>query len=266
MKKMFMLRAALRLIFASGFGASLASNFAFALPQYQRLLRQEYGFKAPCATCHTQGGGSSLTAYGKAFERAGKSKFAITKIASIVPSGDKLDFGTKLKARANPNDPASTPQNPGDWAGKSDVPTAELKEFAPTEIEKFSLLEGELKPAQIETLKVKLGSLYQDEDKYPSFYFGEVGGKKTYVVQYVRLPTAKKTLGLVVSTKGEVTALSFVGANKGPVSPVAKEKLVGKKLSDVEKAATTLSGEDKEVAEGVQRGLTGITLAFGGGK
>jgi len=207
-----------------------------------------------------------LTAYGKAFERAGKGRLAISKIASIVPSRDKLDFGTKLRARADPNDPASTPQNPGDWAGKSDIPTAELKEFTPAEIEKFSLLEGELKPAQIETLKGKLGRLFQDEDKYPTFYFGEVGGKKTYVVQYVRLPDAKKTLGLVVSTKGEVTALSFVGAKKGPVSSDAKGKLVGKKLADVEKAVPSFSGEDKEVSEAVQRGLTGITYVFGGGK
>ena len=247
-------------------GALISSGPALALPQYQRLLRQEYGFKAPCATCHSQGGGSSLGAYGKAFERAGKSRMALTKIATIVPKGDKFDFGTKLKARADPSDPSSTPQSPGDWAGKSDVPTAELKEFAPEGIEKFTLLEGELNAAQIETLKGKLGALYQDEDKYPTFYFGETGGKKTHVVQYVRLPESKKTLGLVVSTKGEVTALSFVGAKKGPVSAPAKENLAGKKLADVEKAVPTLAGEDKEVAQGVQRGLTAITLVFGGAK
>lgn len=239
---------------------------ALALPQYQRLLRQEYGFKAPCATCHSQGGGSSLSSYGKAFERAGKSKLAITQIASTVPKGDRLTFGTKLKARANPNEPASTPQNPGDWAGKSDIPTAELKEFSPAEIEKFSLLEGELKATQIEVLKNKLGASYQDEDKYPTFYFGEVGGKKTFVVQYVRLPEVQKTLGLVVSTKGEVVGLSFVGAKKGPVPAQAKEKLVGKKLADVAQAVTAFSGEEKQVAEAVLRGLTGINLVFGGGK
>jgi len=244
--------------------STLFSSSAWALPQYQRLLRQEYGYKIPCATCHSQGGGSSLSAYGKAFERAGKSRLAISKIATQMGPGDKLDFGTKLKARANPNDPASTPQDPGDWAGKSDIPTAELKEFSPPAIERFSLLEGELNAAQIETLKSKLGTLYQEEDKYPTFYFGEVGGKKTYVVQYVRLPESKKTLGLVVSTKGEVQGLAFVGAKKGPASATVKEQLSGKKLVDIEKVAASLSAEDKEVAQGVIRGLTAINLVFSG--
>lgn len=240
------------------------SSSAWALPQYQRLLRQEYGYKAPCATCHSQGGGSSLSPYGKAFERAGKSKLALSKIATQFGPGDTLDFGTKLKGRANPNDPASTPQSPGDWAGKGDVPTEELKEFSPPGVERFSLLEGELNASQIESLKSKLGALYQEEDKYPTFYFGEVGGKKKYVVQYVRLPASKKTLGLVVSTKGEVQGLAFVGEKKGPASVVAKERILGKKLANVQKAVESLSGEDKEVAQGAIRGLTAINLVFGG--
>ena len=71
---------------------------AMALPQYQRLLKQEYGFKAPCATCHSQGGGSSLSVYGKAFERGGKSRMAISTIASQTPKGDTFDFGTRAFA------------------------------------------------------------------------------------------------------------------------------------------------------------------------
>ena len=178
------------------------STQAHALPQYRRLLEKEYQFKAPCATCHSQGGGSSLSPYGKAFERAGKSSKAVQSIASQIPTGDKLTFGAKLKAKANPNDPASTPENPGNWAGGSGIPTEELKSFSPSEITGFSILEGELKSEQIEKLKGKVGELYLEEDKYPTFYFGEVAGKKTYVIQYIRSPKAKKTVGLVVSTVG----------------------------------------------------------------
>lgn len=244
----------------------LVARPAFALPQYQRLLRQEYGFKAPCATCHSQGGGSALSAYGKAFERAGKGKLAITRIATQVPPGDKLDFGTKLRARANPNDPASTPEKPGDWAGKGDIPTEELKEFTPAGVERFSLLEGELSVAQVSAMKEKLGPLFQDEDRFPTFYFGEVGGKKAYVIQYVRLPVSRKTLGLVVSTKGEVEGLAFVGSKKGAVSAAAKDALSKKKLAEIDAASRALTGDDKDVADGVKRGLTAIGLVFGGGK
>lgn len=236
---------------------------AFALPQHQRLLRQEYGFKAPCSTCHSQGGGSSLSPYGKAFDRAGKGPMAIKKIASIVPQGDTLSFGDKLKSRANPNDPKSTPSNPGPWAGGSDIPTQELKTFSPAEISNFTLLEGELKAEQIERLKAKLGDLYQEEDKYPTFYFGEVGGKKSFVVQYVSLPKTDKTIGLVVSTKGAVVNLAYVGKEKGEVPKAQKDKLVGLTLAEVEKLPKEGDAEAASLRNGVVHGLTAINLVFG---
>lgn len=235
---------------------------ALALPQYKRLIEREYQFKTPCATCHSQGGGSSLTVYGKAFDKAGKNAAAIKQIASQIPPGDKLNFGAKLKAKANPNDPKSTPENPGDWAGGSGIPTEELKSFAPNDVTNFSILEGELKSEQVDKLKTKLGDTFQDEDKYPTFYFGEVGGKKTYVVQYVRLPQLKKTLGLVVNTGGAVVNLSYVGAKKGEVTASVKEKFVGKKLADLEAMKAGGDEESEALRSGVLRGLAGINAVF----
>ncbi|MCA2960567.1 MAG: hypothetical protein IOD12_09955 [Silvanigrellales bacterium] len=251
----------LQAVFASVLLAAWTPSAAWALPQYQRLIRQEYGFKAPCATCHAQGGGSSLSVYGKAFERAGKSRGALASIASIVPKGDTFDFGTKLKARADPNDPTSTPKAPGTWAGKGDIPSDELKTFVPSDATAFSILEGELSASQIDALKAKVGASFQEEDKSPTFYFAEVAGKKTYVVQYVHLPSSKRTLGLVVSTKGQISSLVFVGAKAGPVSAKASNTFVGKKLSEVE-STTGLTGEEAEVGEGVRRGLNVISLVF----
>lgn len=259
-------RAALVSFFFGVWGLNFSGNIAFALPQYQRLLKQEYGFKAPCATCHSQGGGSSLSTYGKAFERAGKGRLAITSIAGQIPKGDTFDFGAKLKAKANPNDPKSTPSSPGDWAGKSDLPLEELKTFAPSEIEKFTVLEGELKDDQVAKLKERLGDAYTDEDKFPVFYFGEVGGKKTYVVQYVRVPKLKKTLGFVVSTQGAVVGLAYVGATKSPIPEVLKNNTIGKKRDGVEQSLKSATGDDKLLLEGVYRGLSAIQLVFGGGK
>lgn len=239
------------------------SDHAFALPQYRRLLDREYGYKTPCSTCHSQGGGSSLTTYGKAFERAGKGQNAIKQIASQIPSGDKFSFDAKLKARANPNDPASTPQNPGDWVKSgSAIPTEELKTFSPSEVTSFSILEGELKADQVASLQAKLGKDFQEEDKFPTFYFGEVGGKKKYVIQYVRAPKLKKTLGLVVDTSGTVKSIAFVGKDKSEVSHDLKNKFIDKKLADIEKLPATGDEEYIDVRSVLVRGLNAISLVF----
>lgn len=241
----------------------LFSVDAFALPQYRRLLDREYGYKTPCSTCHSQGGGSSLTTYGKAFDRAGKGQNAIKQIASVVPAGDKLSFDAKLKGRANPNDPASTPEKPGDWikAGAS-VPTEELKSFSPAEVSSFSILEGELKSEQVTALQEKIGKEFQDEDKFPTFYFGEVQGKKKYVVQYVRAPKLKRTIGLVVDTSGSVKSIAYVGEKKKELSQELKSKFVDKKLADIEKLPSTGDEEYSEVRNSLVRGLSAISLVF----
>ena len=239
---------------------------ALALPQYQRLVRQEYGFKSPCSTCHSQGGGSSLSIYGKAFERAGKSRSAILSIAAQIPKGDSFDFGTKLKAKANPNDPKSTPTTPGDWAGKSDIPSEELKSFSPPEINGFSVLEGELKEDQVAKLKEKLGDAYSEDDKYPVFYFGEVKGRKTFVIQYVRVPKLKKTLGVVVNTQGEVVGISFVGSNPSTFPELLKSNVLSQKQTGIDTLLKSSDGESRAILEGIYRGLSAIGLVFGGTK
>lgn len=240
----------------------LTMNSALALPQYKRLFEREYGFKAPCATCHSQGGGSSLSAYGKAFDRSGKNAKGMQMIASQIPKGDTLSFGEKLKAKANPNDPKSTPQNPGDWAGGSEIPVAELKTFTPAEATEFSVLEGELKAEQIAKMKSKVGDNFQEEDKYPIFYFGIVGGKRTYVVQYVRVPKLKKAIGFVVNTSGTVNGMSYVGASKVDFPAEIKNVYVGKKLTDIEKIVPADNEGAKEIHFAVLRGLNSIQAVF----
>lgn len=238
------------------------NNPAFALPQHKRILEREYQFKTPCAICHTQGGGSGLSVYGKAFEKNGKNAEAVKRIASIVLAGDKYSFGAKLKAKADPNDPKSTPDNPGDWAGGSGIPTDELKTFAPADVKSFSLLEGELKAEQIEKLKLNLGENFLEEDKYPTFYFGEVAGKKKYVVQYLRLPKIKRTLGLAVDTSGTIVNLSYVGAQKSEIAPTLKNKILGKTLAELEKMKLFTSDEENALIVGSLRGLSAINSVF----
>jgi hypothetical protein len=141
-----------------------------------------------------------------------------------------------------------------------------LKTFSPAEVERFSVLEGELKEEQLKKLKEKLGDAYSEEDKFPVFYFGEVSGKKAFVVQYIHISKLKKTLGFVVSTQGAIVGVSFVGAIKAPISESLKLSILGKKREGIEVLLKSAAADDKLILEGVYRGLSTIQLVFGGEK
>ncbi len=235
---------------------------AGALPQYQRMVNGVYGYRAPCITCHTDGAGSSLSPYGKAFERAGRTQAAVQLIAGKKNTGDMLTFGEKLAAKANPNDPKSTPAAPGDWLAQ-DIPTKDLKLFAPAEVTSFTLLEGKFLPEKEKAYRAAVGAAFQDEDLLPTYFFGEVSGKRQYVIQYVRSTKLKKTIGLVVNIKGQVVSAAWVGKKTEPLPKEIFEPYRSKDLPTIR--SLKVSGEEEEEVRLVMiRGLTGINLVFGG--
>jgi hypothetical protein len=51
-----------------------------AKPIFARYYKQSYGYMPSCSSCHKDGGGSVLNAYGEAFKKAGNSVGAFAKI------------------------------------------------------------------------------------------------------------------------------------------------------------------------------------------
>ncbi|PQA43374.1 hypothetical protein [Amnimonas aquatica] len=94
---------------------AMLPSAASAMPLLAREYKQEYGYMPSCNACHSDGGGSTLNAYGKAFKAAGKNAGAFARIANLDSDGDGASNGSEAAARANPGDPRSTPAKPGEW-------------------------------------------------------------------------------------------------------------------------------------------------------
>ncbi|HEX5277688.1 MAG TPA: hypothetical protein VFW42_08475 [Fluviicoccus sp.] len=88
---------------------------AQAMPAFAREYKQQYGYMPSCNACHTEGGGTALNGYGKAFKEAGKTAAAFAKIATADSDGDGGANAAEAQAKANPGDKASTLKAPGNW-------------------------------------------------------------------------------------------------------------------------------------------------------
>lgn len=88
----------------------MTSINSYAMPAFARYYKQQYGYMPSCHACHSEGGGTPLNNYGKAFKDNGKSLAALAKIASLDSDGDGAANGVEAQAKANPADKHSTLQ------------------------------------------------------------------------------------------------------------------------------------------------------------
>ncbi|HQV23944.1 MAG TPA: hypothetical protein PLJ88_12725, partial [Agitococcus sp.] len=93
----------------------MTSINSYAMPAFARYYKQQYGYMPSCHACHSEGGGTPLNNYGKAFKDNGKSLAALAKIASLDSDGDGAANGVEAQAKANPADKHSTPAKAGTW-------------------------------------------------------------------------------------------------------------------------------------------------------
>ncbi len=88
---------------------------AQATPSYARAYKTQFGYSPSCNACHTEGGGTALNPFGKAFKGAGRNDAAFAKIAALDSDGDGVANTAEAQAKANPGDKKSTPTSPGGW-------------------------------------------------------------------------------------------------------------------------------------------------------
>lgn len=248
------------------------STSALALPASARLFQQKYGYRVSCMLCHTDGGGSAPNEYGKAFLRAGANLNAFQKIEAMDSDGDGFKNLAEILAKSNPGQKASTPTALGDWlanVGGVQIPQKELEKLFPG-FSKFSALEGQLKPEQVEFLKSKLGHDPSDDDRVPTFYFAERDGKKQAVAQFVSERDESQrslTTAVAVSTAGKVTNVLVLGGSLAKEAPEDSGFL----KSYLDKSFETLpseapaQGAQKLIYSSVKRSLTLMQAVFSGG-
>ncbi|MBI5743583.1 MAG: hypothetical protein HY952_03455 [Elusimicrobia bacterium] len=195
----------------------IAAASARALPAYKKLWEKKYNYNMSCAICHTKGGGSELTGYGKDFQRFGISPAALKAIEERDSDGDGFTNIKEIRAKSNPGNLNSTPANPTGWLDgieASALPLKQLQDLFPG-FKKFSVLEGTLLDKQVLQIEKDLDKKLPDEDKAPTFYFAlrEAQGKlqRTGVALFIT-PGGEES-GLIVAVGmdlgGKVTKVSL---------------------------------------------------------
>ena len=125
---------------------------AQAMPAYARLYKQQYGYMPSCHACHTEGGGTPLNAFGKAFKDNGKTAAALSKIAALDSDGDSFTNAIEAQAKANAGDKNSTPSKAGDWLDLASLIPKEVQALFPT-IRSWLPKDATLTPADIAAAK-----------------------------------------------------------------------------------------------------------------
>ena len=248
--------------------------YSFALPSSARLFQTVYGFKTSCLLCHTEGGGTSLTPYGKDFMKSGANMASFKKIEDRDSDGDGIKNLAEILARSNPGDKKSTLEIKGDWlakAGSIFIPEKQLDEMFSkvfTKSVKYSAIEGALSAEQLSAMKTKLARDVLDDDRVPTFYFAEVEGKKEAVAQLMTEKISGHTLiaGIAVATSGKVKSIKIFDADKSfAQAETFINKLKEIDLVSLKNIKPTLDSE-KTIYSLVERSLLLMNIVFGGGK
>lgn len=109
----------------------ITSVNSYAMPAFARYYKQQYGYMPSCHACHSEGGGTPLNNYGKAFKDNGKSVVALAKIANLDSDGDGSANGVEAQAKANPADKNSTPAKVGTWLDLASLIPKEVQALFP---------------------------------------------------------------------------------------------------------------------------------------
>ncbi len=143
--------------------AGLLPASVSAMPAFARAYKIEFGYMPSCNACHSDGGGSVLNNYGKAFKAAGKNPAAFAKIGAQDSDADGFSNATEAAAKANPGSKASVPAKPGDWLDMASLIPREVRAQFPkvlTWLPKDALLT----PADIAAAKT-LGATLKASDE-----------------------------------------------------------------------------------------------------
>jgi len=205
-----------------------------AKPIFARYYKQSYGYMPSCSSCHKDGGGSVLNAYGEAFKKAGNSVGAFAKISSLDLDGDGFSNEAESKVKANPGDKNSTPTNPGTWLDPNSLVPKDIQNLFPS-IRTWLLKDAILTNNDIEESK-KMGATLVLTDENTIYIPAEnnlpVGTAIIFPVLY-----ETKTFYLMMSTDKSLTIKDVKVLDSKNLAQAKKEELyqgfMGKKPKDI---------------------------------
>jgi hypothetical protein len=205
-----------------------------AKPIFARYYKQSYGYMPSCSSCHKDGGGSVLNAYGEAFKKAGNSVGSFAKISSLDLDGDGFSNEAESKVKANPGDKNSTPTNPGTWLDPNSLVPKDIQNLFPS-IRTWLLKDAILTNNDIEESK-KMGATLVLTDENTIYIPAEnnlpVGTAIIFPVSY-----ETKTFYLMMSTDKSLTIKDVKVLDSKNLAQAKKDELYqgfsGKKPKDI---------------------------------
>ncbi|HRH92364.1 MAG TPA: hypothetical protein PLW01_10655 [Agitococcus sp.] len=206
----------------------ITSVNSYAMPAFARYYKQQYGYMPSCHACHSEGGGTPLNNYGKAFKDNGKSVAALAKIANLDSDGDGSANGVEAQAKANPADKNSTPAKAGTWLDLASLIPKEVQALFPA-IRSWLPKDAVLTPADIATAKT-MGATLSAADENTIYIPVEnqrpAGTALIFPAQY-----QGKTFFLLMATDKQlkITQVKVMNAKEVPAakSSAVYGKLVG---------------------------------------
>ena len=206
----------------------ITSVNSYAMPAFARYYKQQYGYMPSCHACHTEGGGTPLNNYGKAFKENGKSLAALSKIANLDSDGDGSTNAVEAQAKANPADKNSTPAKAGTWLDLASLIPKEVQALFPA-IRSWLPKDAVLTPADIATAKT-MGATLSAADENTIYIPVEnqrpAGTALIFPAQY-----QGKTFFLLMATDKQlkITQVKVMNAKEVPAakSSAVYGKLVG---------------------------------------
>lgn len=230
------MRVSLLVLFSSLLFSSINS---YAMPAFARYYKQQYGYMPSCHACHTEGGGTPLNNYGKAFKDNGKSLAALAKIANLDSDADGIKNGVEAQAKANPADKNSTPTKTGAWLDLASLIPKEVQVLFPT-IRAWLPKDAVLTPADIATAKTMGANLSASDENtiyIPVENQRPVGTALIFQAQY-----QGKTFFLLMATDKQlkITHLKVMNAKDVPTAKNSQVygKLVGLAAQNVPAPST----------------------------
>ena len=232
--------------------AALSPALALAMPSYARSYKAEFGYMPSCNACHSDGGGSSVNSYGKAFKAAGKNAAAFGKIGAQDSDADGLSNAVEAAAKANPGSKASTPSKPGDWLDMASLIPREVRARFPkvlTWLPKDALLT----PADIVAAKA-LGATLKASDEN-TIYIPLENQRPAGTALIFPASFQGKTFFLLMATDRQlkISSVSVLHADAVPAAKASKvyPSFVGQSVQTLPSA--TASSLDGAIAVAVKQ-------------
>lgn len=224
----------------TAFIAYAAMTPAQAMPAFARAYKQQYGYMPSCNACHTEGGGTVLNGFGKAFKEAGKNDAAFAKIASADSDGDGTPNAVEAQAKSNPGDKTSTIKQPGPWLDMASLIPKEVQAQFPgilTWLPKDAILTA----ADIATAKT-MGATLSSADEN-TIYIPVKDQHPAGTALIFPVTWQGKTFFLLMSTDKalKISQVSVLHADKMPTAKYSKVygSFAGQQAQSVAPAKTT---------------------------